>query len=91
MMRMISNLLIVNLFGILLFQNVAFGQNTNDAKPRKTQLSFEDELIKGGISSPDLLYILKSKNVDYGRLLKLRDNFIPEMRQTKHDILRGTK
>ncbi len=86
--RLIVNLLFLVFFGAYICSVNAFAQNK---KPRTTQLSFEDELIRGEISSPDLLYILKSKNVDYGKLLKLRDNFIPEMKQTKHDILKGAK
>lgn len=58
---------------------------------KTTVLNFEDELIEGDISSPDLLLILKSKNASYGRLLKLRDHFIPEMNETKYDVLRGSK
>ena len=60
-------------------------------KARTTRLNFEDELIQGDVSSPDLLFILKSKNANYGRLLKLRDHFLPELNETKYDILRGTK
>lgn len=64
-----------------------------DAKKnsRTTKLNFEDELIRGDITSPDLLFILKSKDIDYGKLLNLREDFIPEMRETKHDILRGAQ
>ncbi len=76
---------------IILFCGVSYGQL--EAKPQKktTKLDFEDELIQGDISSPDLLFILKSKNVNYGKLLKLRDNFLPEINETKHDVLRGSK
>ena len=31
---------------------------------RTTRLNFEDELIQGDVSSPDLLFILKSKNAN---------------------------
>lgn len=56
---------------------------------RTTKLNFEDELIKGDVSSPDLLLILRNKNPDYGRLLKLRDNFLPELRETRYEVMRG--
>lgn len=72
----------------LLFVQISFAQ-TN--KTRTTRLNFEDELIQGDVSSPDLLFILKSKNANYGRLLKLRDHFLPEINDTKYDILRGSK
>ncbi len=69
----------------------AFAQRDDSKAPRTTQLNFEDELIEGNVSSPDLLFILKSKNANYGRLLKLRDHFLPEINATKYDILRGSK
>ena len=53
---------------------------------RTTVISFEDELIQGDISSPDLFVILKNKNINFGRLLKLRKDFIPEMKRTKQDV-----
>ncbi|MGH1468707.1 MAG: hypothetical protein ACRBBP_07485 [Bdellovibrionales bacterium] len=76
---------------ILLFHGVTYGQTDVKSSTRTTQLDFEDELIEGDISSPDLLFILKSKNANYGRLLKLRDHFLPEINETKYDILRGSK
>ena len=56
---------------------------------RTTKLNFEDELIRGDVSSPDLLLILRNKNPDYGRLLKLRENFLPELRETRYEVMRG--
>jgi len=71
-----------------LFVQACFAQSQST---RTTRLNFEDELIQGDVSSPDLLFILKSKNANYGRLLKLRDHFLPELNDTKYDILRGAK
>ncbi len=76
---------------ILLSQAASFGQANERGTKRHTKLNFEDELIEGNLSSPDLLFILKSKNANYGRLLQLRDNFLPEINETKYDILRGSK
>ncbi len=63
-----------------------WAQNKNQADPKTTVLSFEDELIQGDVSSPDLFVILKNKNINFGRLLKLRKDFIPEMKQTREDV-----
>lgn len=76
---------------ILFSSKITWAQAASaDAKkssaPRTTVLSFEDELIQGDVSSPDLFVILKNKNLNFGRLLKLRENFIPEMRQTRQDV-----
>jgi hypothetical protein len=73
------------------FVSPSWAQSDLENEARTTKLSFEDELIEGGVSSPDLLFILKSKNANYGRLLKLRDHFLPEINETKYDILRGSK
>jgi len=78
-------------FFVVMIHFNAFGQTEPKKGPRTTQLNFEDELIEGNVSSPDLLFILKSKNSNYGRLLKLRDHFLPEINATKYDILRGSK
>jgi hypothetical protein len=85
--KKVFSLLFVLFSTILLFAQVSLAQT----ETRTTRLNFEDELIQGDVSSPDLLFILKSKNANYGRLLKLRDHFLPELNETKYDILRGTK
>ena len=74
------------LFFLMLFSVSAIAQ---DDEQRTTRLNFEDELISGDVSSPDLLLILRNKNPDYGRLLKLRDNFLPELRETRYEVVRG--
>ena len=73
-------------FLLTCFSVIGFAQ---DKKMRTTRLDFGDELISGEISSPNLLLILRKKNPDYGRLLKLRDNFLPELRKTRYEVLRG--
>jgi hypothetical protein len=57
-------------------------------KERKATLSFEDELVEGGTQKPELFYLFQRKNFNYKRLIKLRENFLPEMRRTSEDIQR---
>lgn len=71
---------------LLGFSAATLAQSPSESEKRKTVLSFEDELIQGDVSSPDLFVILKNKNINFGRLLKLRKDFIPEMRQTRQDV-----
>ncbi|MCO5113176.1 MAG: hypothetical protein M9899_03270 [Bdellovibrionaceae bacterium] len=78
-------------FAVLLSTTLVYAQDEQPAArqkqaPRTTVLSFEDELIQGDVSSPDLFVILKNKNLNFGKLLRLRENFIPEMRQTRQDV-----
>lgn len=76
-------------FIFLLFACFSITASAQDQETRTTRLDFEDELISGDVSSPDLLLILRNKNPDYGRLLKLRDNFLPELRETRYEVVRG--
>lgn len=57
-------------------------------KEKKTTLNFEDELVEGATSKPELFYLFQKKNFNYKRLIKLRENFLPEMRSTTEDIQR---
>jgi hypothetical protein len=54
--------------------------------PRVTTLDFEDELIEGGVTRPELLYIFQKRNFNYKPLIELRENFIPETRRSAEQI-----
>jgi hypothetical protein len=57
-------------------------------KEKKQTLSFEDELVEGSTQKPELFYLFQKKNFNYKRLIKLRENFLPEMRRSSEDIQR---
>ena len=57
-------------------------------KERRATLNFEDELVEGSSQKPELFYLFQKKNFNYKRLIKLRENFLPEMRKTSEDIQR---
>lgn len=61
---------------------------TTAKKERKATLNFEDELVEGGTQKPELFYLFQKKNFNYKRLIKLRENFLPEMRRSTEDIQR---
>lgn len=61
---------------------------TVSKKERKATLNFEDELVEGATQKPELFYLFQKKNFNYKRLIKLRENFLPEMRRTTEDIQR---
>ena len=56
---------------------------------KKTSIDFEDELIEGELKKPELFYLLQKKQFNFKRLIKLRENFLPEMRRTAEDIQRS--
>lgn len=91
------NIIIVSLFLILISTSVLSQEESakniqnnikKTVKERKATLNFEDELVEGGTQKPELFYLFQKKNFNYKRLIKLRDNFIPEMRKTSEEIQR---
>ena len=74
---------------ILLFIFLASPVFAQKKGPRKQTLNFEDELVEGATQKPELFYLLQKRNFNYKRLIKLRKNFLPEMRRTSEKIQRG--
>lgn len=64
-------------------------QAKKKGKKRKASINFEDELIHGDVKNTDLLYLLKRKQFNYKKLIKLRKNFLPEMRRSAEEIRRA--
>ncbi|MCC6138351.1 MAG: hypothetical protein IT287_06940 [Bdellovibrionaceae bacterium] len=63
----------------------------NAPKPKKTTVNFEDQLIEGQAQKPDLMYLLQKKKFNYKKLIRLRENFLPELRQTGNEIAPAKK
>lgn len=57
--------------------------------PKKTTVNFEDQLIEGQTAKPELFYLLQQRSPNFKRLIKLRENFIPEMQDTAEDMNRA--
>jgi len=55
---------------------------------KKQSLNFEDELIEGTAQKPDLFYMFQKNNFRFKKLIKLRENFLPEMARNAEDIQR---
>ena len=57
------------------------------AKGRIVEVNFNDELlIKGKILGPSLFTLYQKRNIEFGKLIKPRKNFLPEMRVTLGDV-----
>jgi hypothetical protein len=61
-----------------------------DDKKKRTSIDFEDQLINGDVRKPELFYLLQKKQINFGRLIKLRENFLPELERTSEDVQRGS-
>lgn len=49
-------------------------------------LDFDNELITGANDKPDLFFIFQKKQFKFKKLIKLREDFIPEMKNTLGDV-----
>ena len=56
---------------------------------KQTSIDFEDELVEGELKKPELFYLLQKKQFNFKRLIKLREDFLPEMRRDADEIRRG--
>ena len=56
-------------------------------KGRVVEINFDDELlIKGKLLGPSLFTLYQKRNVEFGKLIKPRKDFLPEMRATLGDV-----
>lgn len=60
-----------------------------DKKTKRTTINFEDQLIEGRATKPELFVLLQNRMNNSRRLFKLRENFLPEMRKTAEDSSRA--
>ena len=89
---MIRTLKIIITIAIISFLSISsFAQSKGKGKSKRTTINFEDQLIKGQNQKPDLLYLLQKKQFNYKRLIRLRENFLPEMRETSTEIDEGLR
>jgi hypothetical protein len=58
------------------------------ANHRKLTIQFDDELVKGQQSTPEADYIFTRSQFNYKKMIRLRENFIPELEKGK-DEFRG--
>ena len=75
-------------FSDVLAQTKSSSTSSSKTKMRRQEITFEDELIQGGTQKPELFYLLQKRNFNYGKLIKMRDNFIPEMEQAAQGLQR---
>jgi len=69
----------------LLFVVSGFSVHAAEEK-KKATIDFEDELVEGELKKPELFYLLQKKQFNYKRLIKLRENFLPEMRRDAEEM-----
>jgi hypothetical protein len=54
--------------------------------PKRQALDFEDELIQGDVAQPEIMSILQREDFNFKRLIRLRKDFLPEMRKSAFEL-----
>jgi hypothetical protein len=64
-------------------------QDPNDPNvlyKKKTEYDFEDDVVEGSFVRPEGEYIESRRRGRYSSLIKIRENFVPEMLKSAEDI-----
>lgn len=64
----------------------AGGGNDNVQYKSKTVYDFDDDLVEGDLVRPDGEFVDTRKGAKHSSLIKIRENFIPEMIKSAEDI-----
>lgn len=76
-------LLIFSLFIMMSYSNYVSSQEVGPGDrvvyKQKTIIDFSDVTIQGELKKPDGSYISSRKEAQFGRLIKVRENFEPEL------------
>ena len=78
-------LLVILPWGFLMGGTEADAQTTVKRKKR-VKIDFEDELLEGNVSNPNIFHLFHKKQISYDRLIKMRKDFLPEMRRTGGEL-----
>ena len=70
------------------FSHSAFAADAK-AEKKTSKIDFEDELVEGELKKPELFYLLQKKQFNFKRLIKLREDFLPEMRRDGDEVRRS--
>ncbi len=84
--KLFRGILSIAVLGMFFSQNSSAQKNS--PPPQRQSVSFENELIEGSAQKPELFYLFQKKNFNYKKLIRMRDNFLPEMRRTSEDLQR---
>ena len=66
----------------------ATAPTSKDKGNKHTKIDFEDQLVEGQAQKPELFYLLQQRNANFKRLIRLREDFLPEMRKTANEVQR---
>ena len=57
-----------------------------DANKKRISIKFDNELVEGAIQNPSMDYMFVRKEANYKKMMRLRENFLPEVKKGKRDF-----
>lgn len=93
MRRLVSTVLL----GLVVAPTVALAQESRDTVKviqeedrtvfrKKTVIDFTDVAVEGELTKPEGSYVLHRKKTDFQSLIKVRDNFDPELQKSVDNL-----
>ncbi len=62
------------------------GGNEKVVYKKKTVIDFNDVTLEGELTKPEGSYVLNRKKTKFSSLIKLRDNFLPELQKSADNL-----
>ena len=82
-----KKLLFLTFLVVVIFPWSGISAKKTKKRKRIVEVNFDDELlIKGKLLGPSLFTLYQKKNIEFGKLIQPRQNFLPEMRATTGDV-----
>ncbi len=81
-----AGVLIAATGGTVFAQAAAAGGGDNVQYKSKTVYDFDDDTVEGDLVRPDGEFVDTRKGAKHSSLIKIRENFIPEMIKSAEDI-----
>ena len=96
-MKRLSWLLILAVGTVLMLSSLAMAQEGGGAAPpagggeevmykKTTIIDFSDVTITGELTKPEGSYLMNKKKANFDLLIRVRDNFLPEMIKTVDNL-----
>jgi len=70
----------------LILSFCAFSIFAQKQKGKVYTVNFEDEFIEGHIKNPTIFHLFNKQQLEYDKLVDLKEDFLPEMRRTAGEI-----
>ena len=77
-MRMFRKYKFILVF-VILFASLSEAQKK---KKKVYTVDFEDEFIEGHVKNPTIFQLFNKRQLEYDKLVDLKEDFLPEMRRT---------